>query len=278
MVIDSILLVGRHYYLYFIPLIYLFIATIVFTIIGFVGISFVMGITVSSLVTTGSLPQAITVLFSGYGFVFLLVLILIGGFFTGYIGGLGQMLKGLLTTDRISTSEFINGIFRHGPRLLLGLVFFSIIILLPFIWGIDRLLNMYGIFDFATMESGWNHCLRESIGQAHSGIVFWTYVMQIIIAYILSLWWVISISETRHFISSYIKSVVFVFKNPVGSIVVIPGCVIALTVAAFIFSNLFGAMGLSYELGWLVGLYLVLPLVFIIILQFYDPRYIPAEK
>jgi hypothetical protein len=237
-----------------------------------------MGITVSSLVATENFSQAIAVVFSGYGFAFLLVLILIGGFVTGYVGGLGQMLKGLLTTDRISTSEFINGIFRHGPRLLLGLVFFSIIIVLPFIWGIDRLLSMYGIFDFATMESGWNHCLRESIGQAHSGIVFWTYVMQIIIAYILSLWWVISISETRHFISSFIKSVVFVFKNPVGSIVVIPGCVIALTVAAFIFSNLFGALGLSYELGGLVGLYLVLPLVFIIILQFYDPRYIPSKR
>ncbi len=277
-VIDSIILVGRHYYLYFIPLIFFLIASIVFPIVGIMGLTFITSVTFGALLGAQSESQVVVVMMSGCVFVCLFLFVLIGGFLTGFVGGMGQMLKGLLTTNRISISEFATGMFRHGPRLLLGLAAFSILFSLPFIWGLARLQDMYSVYDFATMDSGWNYNLRESIGQAHSGIVFWTYIIQIIIAYVLSLWWVISISETRHFTSSFMKSIVFVFRNPVTSIVVIAGCIVALVVATFIFSTLFGLMGLTYGLGGLIGLYLLLPIVFIIILQFYDPRYIQVEQ
>ena len=276
--IDSIKLVGRHYYLYFIPLIFFAIGLIVFPIIGIMGLSLIVSIGSAALLGASSDNEVAIVIIIAAGFALFFIITLVGIFFSGYVGGMGQMLKRLLATNRISIAEYTSGMFRHAARLQFGFGFFLILFALPFLWGVERLLDMYSIYNFATMDSGWNYNLRESIGNAHSGTVFWTYIIQFVVAWILSLWWVVSISENLSFFRSAKKSILFIFRNFADSFVVITASAVTVFVVTYIFSWLFDAMGLTYEFGAVLGLYLLLPILFIVLLQFYNPKYIPSNR
>ncbi|MFH1514094.1 MAG: hypothetical protein ABIG42_01400, partial [bacterium] len=277
-IVSSLQLIGRHFYLYFIPLAYFLVAGFVLSMFGVVGLSIIIGISIADLTSIHSTLQAITTFYSGLMIGTIFILILIGVFFTGYFGGLGHMMKGLLATDRVNMGDFITGIFCYGPRLFFGLIPFAIILSIPIIWGYERLFSLYQIYDFATMDSGWNSQLRQSIGNARGGIVFWSYLIQFIIFFLLSFWWVISISETRHFFSSFIRSIGFVIKNPVGTFIIILLCFLGLSAGSWIFSSIFQFAKLPSDLGNLLGLYLFTPFVLLVVLQFYNPAYMNLAK
>jgi len=129
---------------------------------------------------------------------------------------------------------------------------------------------MYGIYDIATMQSGWNFSLRENLITAHSGVVFLTYFLDFIIVLLLGFWWIITISETRHFIVSFIKSVIFFFLNPAGALLLIIGNLICLYIAILFFGALWQLLSWSGSLGMLFGLFLFLPVTILTMMQYYD--------
>jgi len=273
----SFSLLGRHWIIYLIPLVYAVIASVVLSVIGCFLTLFVYIFTIVALIETGGWRDFITVLFSGsVGFVFLgVILTLI--FVSGYIGGLGFMLKELLKTGKVRIGDFRIGVYRHGHRLFFGTLVMLILLALPFYWGTIRLLHMYGIYDIATMQSGWNFSLRETLSALHSNVVLLTYSIDFIIILLFGFWWIISITESRHFITAFIKSVIFFFRNPSGALLLIIGNLVCLYVAALFFGALWSLLGWASGLGLLLGLFLFLPVTILTMMQFYNPSFYRQE-
>ena len=267
----SFKLLKRHWVIYFLPIAYFVISGVVLSILGCFAAMFLYVFTVMSLMETKGLRDVLTTLTSGAAGFLILGIILPLIFVSGYIGGLGQALKELLKNERISIRDFNAGVFRHGPRLFFGGAVMIVLLVLPFYWGFIKLMHIYGIYDFATMQNGWNFPLRESLTRMHSGVVLLTYLIDFIITILFGFWWIISIDESRNFIVSFVKSVIVFGRNPIRSISVIVGNLFGLYLAAFVFGALLGLIGLPYLMGMLFGLFLFLPVTILTMLQFYNP-------
>ena len=123
------------------------------------------------------------------------------------------------------------------------------------------------------MDSGWNSQLRDAIGIAHSGTVLWVIIIQVVISLLLGFWWIISICETRHFLTSFGKSIAFVLSNPLVNLSVLLVTGVGMIVISLFFAAIFGMSGSDAGIGSLIGMIIYLPFMFIFLLQVYDPRY-----
>ena len=272
-IIRSLQMVLRHFYLYFIPLPYIIIAGIVLVAIMYIGIVVIFSGAAISLFSINSIISALSIVFSSFVFAVLFMFVIACIFITGYFGGLGQMLKVLLTSNRARIGEFTSGVFRYGPRLFFGLIAFIVLIGLPSYWGFERVIATYSVYDFATMDSGWNSQLQDALSRTHIAINFQTRVLQVIITVLLGFWWVACITETRHFIVSFYKSVVFMVQNPVTTLVVLVGSIACFLIFSSIFASIFSALNLGRDFGWLIGAYIYIPVMVLIMFQTYDPRF-----
>jgi hypothetical protein len=271
-------LIKSNLYLYLIPIPYLVIFGGIVVIFIYLGSVITFATSFFSLVSAESMSEALSSAVNGFLTFTVISILLTISFITGYLGGLGHMLKNTLSTGKAHFSDFTTGIFRYGPRLFIGCTIFSIMMLLLYWWGFNRLLSNYAIYDFATMDSGWNSQLRSSLAQARSGIFFHVKLIQLIIACVLGFWWIICIAETRHFLISFYKSVLFTFRNPKKAILSLAGVWLAFILFTMFVSWISGIFRLSDGFGTLIAAYLFMPVLIVFLLQIYDPRYVRASE
>lgn len=270
---NSLRLIGQHWPLYLIVIVYLAVAGVVVGSIAFIGFSMITGFTVGMMVQSGSLSSSFEYLWLGIAIAIVFWFIIVWSFISGFLGGLGQMLKRVISTNQVLVQEYISGVFSSGPRLFFGFLGYSIVFLIPIVWGVSRLLDIYGVFNFSTMESGWNSHLRHAIGMAHSGTMFGVIGIQVILTILLGFWWVILISESRHFIVSFYKSIAFVLSNPLFNIASLLAVWLGMAVVIAFFAASFTLIGSNPAFGAITGMILYFPFAFIFLIQIYDTRY-----
>jgi hypothetical protein len=271
--LNSLKLIGQHWSIYIIAVIYLAVAGVVVGSIAFIGFSMIAGFTVGLMVQAGSLSNSFEYFWLGIAIGIVFWLIIVWSFISGFFGGLGQMLKRVISTNQVLVQEYISGVFSSGPRLFFGFLGYFIIFLIPVAWGVSRLLDIYSLFNLSTMESGWNSQLRHAIGMAHSGTMFGVIGIQAVLTILLGFWWVILISESRNFIASFFKSVRFVLSNPLFNIASLLAVWLGMAVVVAFFAALFGMIGSNPGFGVIAGMILYFPFAFIFLIQIYDSRY-----
>jgi hypothetical protein len=270
---NSLRVIGQHWSIYIISVIYLVIAGVVIGSIAFIGFSMIAGFTIGMIFQAGSLPDSAEYFWLGLTIGMFFCLIIVWSFISGFFGGLGQMLKRVISTNQVLVQDYISGVFSSGPRLFFGFLGYSIIFLLPVAWGVYRLLDIYSLFDFSTMESGWNSQLRHAIGNAQSGTIFSAIAIQVILSILLGFWWVILISESRNFVTSFFKSIAFVLSNPLVNVASLLAVWFGMAVVVAFFAALFGMIGSNPGFGVIIGMILYFPFAFVFLIQIYDTRY-----
>lgn len=273
MLSSNLKIIGRNFVMYFYPIPYIIITTILLFIFMYIGLAFVIGFTIIELAETKTFLEALLVTISGVFYFLVIYILLIIGLVSGYLGGMGQMLKVLAATGKARMSDFTSGVFSYGPKLFFGIVAFFLLILLPSIWAIQRVLEMYTIYDFATMDSGWNSQLRASIDNAQSGIYMHTRLIQLLTFLLLGFWWIACITETRHFITSFYRSILFFFRNPIKATAWLIGSLVSFGVVVAVFTFVLPLINISPDFAGLIGMYIFTPFLMLILIQVYKPEY-----